>query len=85
MQCRADLKQTLEDASLGHHYHVFEKHQVDYQIFVTMNDKDLAEVGILDSSERTQLLTLIHKLTSSRKGTANGNSGTPRQGNCDFL
>ena len=71
----ADLKRALEEASLGHHFCVFKKHEVDLQLFITMNDKDLAEMGVLDSSDRAQLLALITKLTSQQKGTANGSSG----------
>ena len=74
------MKQALEDASLGHHYPVFQEQEVDYQLFITMNDKDLAEMGILDSSDRARLLALIAKLTRSQKNTSNVSSGVPRQG-----
>ena len=78
-----DLKHVLEEARLGHLYHIFREQEVDYQLFITMNDMDLAEMGILDSSERAKLLTLVSKLTRSRKSTANGSSGMARQGWCD--
>ena len=69
------MKRALEEASLGRHFRVFKKHEVDLQLFITMNDKDLAEMGVLDSSDRAQLLALITKLTSQQKGPANGSSG----------
>ena len=70
----ADLKRALEEASLGHHFRVFRKQEVDLQLFLTMSDKDLAGMGILDSSDRAQLLALISKLAGQQKGTANGSS-----------
>lgn len=78
-----DLKNVLEEAHLGHLYHIFREQEVDYQLFITMNDMDLAEMGILDSSDRVKLLTLVSKLTRSHKGTANGSRGVARQGWCE--
>ena len=56
---------------------MFRSQEVDLELFLTLNDKHLAEMGILDSSDRTQLLNLIAKLaTQKKKGTAaNGSSG----------
>ena len=77
----ADLKRALEEASLGQHFRVFRKQEVDLQLFLTMNDKDLAEMGILDSSDRAQLLALISKLVGQQKGAGNGSSrGVARSG-----
>ena len=71
-----DLKSVLEEASLGHHYHIFREQEVDYRLFITMDNKDLADVGILDSSDRAQLLELITRLTAIEKGSSKeSNSG----------
>ena len=71
------MKRALEEASLGHHFRVFRNQEVDLQLFLTMSDKDLAEMGILDSSDRAQLLALISKLAGQQQkgGAANGSSG----------
>ena len=70
------MKRALEEASLGHHFHVFRNQEVDLQLFLTMSDKDLAEMGILDSSDRARLLALSSKLTAGRrKGATNGSGG----------
>jgi hypothetical protein len=71
----ADLKRALDEASLGQHFRVFRNQEVDLQLFLTMSDKDLAEMGILDSSHRAQLLALISKLAGRQKGATNGSSG----------
>ena len=70
------MKRALEEASLGHHFRVFRNQEVDLRLFLTMSDKDLAEMGILDRSDRARLLALISKLAAGRqKGATNGSSG----------
>ncbi|GAB6027063.1 Ankyrin repeat and SAM domain-containing protein 3 [Chamberlinius hualienensis] len=64
-----DLKKLLNYYGLTHYYHLFEEQEIDFELFLTLNESDLVDLGIKNLGPRKKLLKLIQSLLSSGETT----------------
>ena len=57
------LRKLLRTHSLDGYMSLFEKHDIDLDVMLTLSDKDLYEIGINCPDKRRVFLELIFKLT----------------------
>lgn len=61
-----DLENILKNLSLQKYQPIFEEQEVDMEAFLTLNDRDLSELGVTCKDARQQILTAINELNSGK-------------------
>ncbi|XP_046736718.1 uncharacterized protein LOC124405669 isoform X2 [Diprion similis] len=64
---QAKLVTVLKQFDLAHHISTFLAEEVDMSLFLTLNDQDLIEIGIVSERDRKALLTVVDAYTKHEK------------------
>ncbi|XP_020625201.1 ankyrin repeat and SAM domain-containing protein 6-like isoform X2 [Orbicella faveolata] len=61
-----DLENLLKKLSLEKYQPIFEEQEVDMEAFLTLNDRDLSDLGVTHKDARQQILAAISELNSGK-------------------
>ncbi|XP_046607352.1 uncharacterized protein LOC124298852 isoform X1 [Neodiprion virginianus] len=64
---QAKLVTVLKQFELAHHISTFLAEEVDMSLFLTLNDQDLIEIGIVSDRDRKALLAVVDAYTKHKK------------------
>ncbi len=67
MQRPTTIKELLERVSLQHLAELFEREEVDFALFLTLDEQDLREIGITSYGNRLKILRAVKDELRSRK------------------